>query len=153
MTSVVHLRFVIFILQLLRLNIPPLYYYDLSLICYLLYTPLSSVKFLKLCRPVVTQSSSQFCKNSSVSCPHLWPCPSPVPPSVRLACVCHTFHYVKRLVETIFVHRFSHGTMPLRTIVKVRKGLGWWAHVFHSAWPLFRPPHPHHMPAVFTVYL
>lgn len=43
--------------------------------------------------------------------------------SLRLACVCHTLHYTKRLIETIFVHRFSHGTMPLRTIVKVRKSL------------------------------
>ncbi|MBN3296628.1 TECR reductase, partial [Amia calva] len=39
-------------------------------------------------------------------------------PVVNLACVCHSFHYLKRLVETIFVHRFSHGTMPLRTIMK-----------------------------------
>uniref|UniRef100_A0A8D2J0R2 3-oxo-5-alpha-steroid 4-dehydrogenase C-terminal domain-containing protein n=1 Tax=Varanus komodoensis TaxID=61221 RepID=A0A8D2J0R2_VARKO len=38
---------------------------------------------------------------------------------VNLACICHSFHYIKRLIETIFVHRFSHGTMPLRNIVKV----------------------------------
>ncbi|KAM9621114.1 very-long-chain enoyl-CoA reductase-like isoform 3-T3 [Morphnus guianensis] len=35
-----------------------------------------------------------------------------------LACICHSFHYIKRLIETVFVHRFSHGTMPLRNIVK-----------------------------------
>ncbi|TKS87936.1 Very-long-chain enoyl-CoA reductase [Collichthys lucidus] len=40
-------------------------------------------------------------------------------PVVKLACACHTFHYMKRLIETIFVHRFSHGTMPLRTIVRM----------------------------------
>uniref|UniRef100_A0A8C6TGK9 Very-long-chain enoyl-CoA reductase n=1 Tax=Neogobius melanostomus TaxID=47308 RepID=A0A8C6TGK9_9GOBI len=63
-------------------------------------------------------------------------------PVVTLACACHTFHYLKRLVETIFVHRFSHGTMPLRTIV--------WNCAYYwgfSAWlayyinhPLYTPP-------------
>ncbi|XP_072306657.1 very-long-chain enoyl-CoA reductase [Eucyclogobius newberryi] len=63
-------------------------------------------------------------------------------PVVTLACACHTIHYIKRLVETIFVHRFSHGTMPLRTIV--------WNCAYYwgfSAWlayyinhPLYTPP-------------
>uniref|UniRef100_A0A8C3DST7 3-oxo-5-alpha-steroid 4-dehydrogenase C-terminal domain-containing protein n=1 Tax=Corvus moneduloides TaxID=1196302 RepID=A0A8C3DST7_CORMO len=39
-------------------------------------------------------------------------------PVVNLACICHSFHYIKRLIETVFVHRFSRGTMPLRNIVK-----------------------------------
>ncbi|KAK1794858.1 hypothetical protein P4O66_010064 [Electrophorus voltai] len=63
-------------------------------------------------------------------------------PVVSLACACHTFHYIKRLVETIFVHRFSHGTMPLRTII--RNCVYYWG---FSAWlayyinhPLYTPP-------------
>jgi len=38
----------------------------------------------------------------------------------RVACACWTVHYAKRLLETIFVHRFSHNTMPIRNIFKVR---------------------------------
>jgi very-long-chain enoyl-CoA reductase len=29
-----------------------------------------------------------------------------------------SFHYAKRILETIFVHRFSHGTMPLSNLFK-----------------------------------
>lgn len=56
--------------------------------------------------------------------------------SVRLACACHTFHYMKRLTETIFVHRFSHGTLPLRSIVRVRTSLNLNSSTFYIIWPL-----------------
>ena len=29
-----------------------------------------------------------------------------------------TLHYAKRLFETFFVHKFSHGTMPLTNLFK-----------------------------------
>uniref|UniRef100_A0A3Q3BZT6 Very-long-chain enoyl-CoA reductase-like n=1 Tax=Haplochromis burtoni TaxID=8153 RepID=A0A3Q3BZT6_HAPBU len=63
-------------------------------------------------------------------------------PVVTLACVCHTFHYTKRLIETIFVHRFSHGTMPLRTIVKncaYYWGFSAWL-AYYINHPLYTPP-------------
>ncbi|ELT92574.1 hypothetical protein CAPTEDRAFT_167372 [Capitella teleta] len=37
---------------------------------------------------------------------------------VHIACACWTFHYAKRLFETVFIHRFSHATMPISNIVK-----------------------------------
>lgn len=39
-------------------------------------------------------------------------------PTVVLACICHTAHYLKREFETIFIHRFSNGTMPIMNIFK-----------------------------------
>eukprot|EP00063_Salmo_salar_P022049 XP_013996884.1 PREDICTED: very-long-chain enoyl-CoA reductase-like isoform X3 [Salmo salar] len=61
---------------------------------------------------------------------------------VTLACVCHCFHYFRRLLETIFIHRFSDGTLPLQTIM--RNCLYYWG---FSAWlayyinhPLYTPP-------------
>uniref|UniRef100_H3APW7 Very-long-chain enoyl-CoA reductase n=1 Tax=Latimeria chalumnae TaxID=7897 RepID=H3APW7_LATCH len=61
---------------------------------------------------------------------------------VTLACICHSFHYAKRLTETIFVHRFSHGTMPLRNIV--RNCIYYWGFAAWLAYyinhPLYTPP-------------
>mmetsp|Transcript_3273 Transcript_3273/g.8093 ORF Transcript_3273/g.8093 Transcript_3273/m.8093 type:complete len:311 (-) Transcript_3273:895-1827(-) len=36
----------------------------------------------------------------------------------KLACMYWSFHYVKRIFETFFVHRFSHGTMPVRNLFR-----------------------------------
>lgn len=36
----------------------------------------------------------------------------------KLAMICHTIHYAKREFETLFIHRFSNGTMPMRNIFK-----------------------------------
>uniref|UniRef100_A0A4W4FUT2 Steroid 5-alpha reductase C-terminal domain-containing protein n=1 Tax=Electrophorus electricus TaxID=8005 RepID=A0A4W4FUT2_ELEEL len=65
-------------------------------------------------------------------------------PVVSLACACHTFHYIKRLVETIFVHRFSHGTMPLKTII--RNCVYYWG---FSAWLAYYINHPLYTPPSF----
>ncbi|XP_078264033.1 very-long-chain enoyl-CoA reductase-like isoform X1 [Rhinoraja longicauda] len=61
---------------------------------------------------------------------------------VHLAGFCHSFHYVKRLIETLFVHRFSHGTMPLRNTIKncfYYWGFTAWLAYFINH-PLYTPP-------------
>ncbi|KAL7850833.1 hypothetical protein AOLI_G00211890 [Acnodon oligacanthus] len=51
--------------------------------------------------------------------------------------MCHSLHYIKRLVETIFVHRFSHGTLPVQTIML--NCLYYWG---FAAWLAYYINHP-----------
>ncbi|XP_050525217.1 probable very-long-chain enoyl-CoA reductase art-1 [Daktulosphaira vitifoliae] len=42
----------------------------------------------------------------------------PISQVVEVAAYCWSFHYAKRIFETIFVHRFSHATMPIMNLFK-----------------------------------
>ncbi|XP_026732075.1 probable very-long-chain enoyl-CoA reductase art-1 [Trichoplusia ni] len=59
-----------------------------------------------------------------------------------VATACWSFHYAKRLLETIFVHKFSHGTMPLRNLF--RNCAYYWLFTLYVAYhinhPLYTPP-------------
>lgn len=67
---------------------------------------------------------------------------SPMSLAAHLACACWCFHYAKRLLETLFVHRFSHGTMPIRNIFK-NSSYYWGSAALVSYFvnhPLYTPP-------------
>lgn len=63
---------------------------------------------------------------------------SSVPGQVAtVAAVCWSVHYGKRLLETLFVHRFSHGTMPLRNLF--RNCAYYWLFTLYVAYHINHP--------------
>merc|ERR1711962_1946830 len=65
-----------------------------------------------------------------------------IPDVVHLAAACWTFHYAKRLLETMFVHRFSNATMPLTNLGKnCTYYWGFAAYIaYHLNHPLYTSP-------------
>ncbi|XP_019899036.1 trans-2,3-enoyl-CoA reductase-like isoform X3 [Esox lucius] len=62
---------------------------------------------------------------------------------VHLACFCHSLHYIKHLLETLFVHTFSDGYTPLGNLLKgcaFHWGFTTWLGYYVNH-PLYTPPY------------
>ena len=65
-----------------------------------------------------------------------------VKPVVNIAAACWAGHYAKRILETLFVHRFSNATMPIKNLfINCSYYWGFAAYVsYHINHPLYTAP-------------
>nr|XP_004665438.1 trans-2,3-enoyl-CoA reductase-like [Jaculus jaculus] len=65
-------------------------------------------------------------------------------PVVHLACFCHCSHYIRHLLETLFVHKVSAGHTPLKNLIK---GCAfYWG---FTSWMAYYINHPRYTPPSF----
>ncbi|XP_029456762.1 trans-2,3-enoyl-CoA reductase-like [Rhinatrema bivittatum] len=65
-------------------------------------------------------------------------------PVVHLACFCHCLHYVRCILETLFVHNISEGHTPLKNLIK---GCAfYWG---FTSWIAYYINHPQYTPPSF----
>jgi len=79
----------------------------------------------------------------------------PISQCTKFAAYCWAGHYAKRLFETQFIHRFSHGTMPIFNLFKnCSYYWGFTAYVgYHINHPLFTPPSDNQVYAALAAFV
>ncbi|XP_053117106.1 trans-2,3-enoyl-CoA reductase-like isoform X7 [Hemicordylus capensis] len=65
-------------------------------------------------------------------------------PVVHLACIFHCLHYIRQLLETLFVHKISEGHTPLKNMIK-----GCTFYWGFTSWIAYYINHPQYTPPSF----